>query len=213
MKPARRNQQWMLTHTINISSSVRHFYTQGDWLNNNSSYLPAPGCQVLQGPGSPLQCVWVWALRQQGEVGLHYWGVPQHLNPLGGLSSVRQGSHTIPLYKNTWWWEKQWFTQNLSLSTFKRGFHSLNWSNIEKTLIMQMSNSIAHVKSLKKNLQFIVQVSDFTVFVWFYTLLLKSLKKNKYTWSPILFFLNMYLVTKSFIVKIQWFLELKITML
>ena len=60
-------------------------------------YLPAAGCQVLQSPRRPLQGVWVGALGQQGEVGLHDGGVPQHLDTFRGVRRVGEGPHAIPL--------------------------------------------------------------------------------------------------------------------
>ncbi len=68
-------------------------------VNDHRAYLPTPSSQVLQCPGGPLQRVRVWAFRQEGKVGLYYRRMPQHLNPFGGLSSIWQRSHTIPLQK------------------------------------------------------------------------------------------------------------------
>ena len=60
-------------------------------------YLPAAGGQILQSPRRPLQGVWVGALGQPGEVGLHDGGVPQHLDTFRGVRRVGEGTHAIPL--------------------------------------------------------------------------------------------------------------------
>lgn len=78
-----------------ISSTDRYIHK----LTDRRAYLPTPSSQVLQCPGGPLQRVRVWALRQEGEVRLYYRRMPQHLNAFGGLSSIWQWSHTIPLQK------------------------------------------------------------------------------------------------------------------
>lgn len=147
IKTTRQNHQWILTHNyqliylyfkqylLHISSTVRYIHK----VNGHRAYLPTPSSQVLQCPGGPLQRVWVWALRQEGEVGLYYRRMPQHLNPFWGLSSIWQRSHTIPLQKQRCDMKnksvRQENTQNLSPSASKsleRGIHTdtnLQWQS------------------------------------------------------------------------------------
>lgn len=97
IESTKRNQWYILTHKYQLT--YLYFKQQYVLHTKSRSYLPTPGSQVLQCPGSPLQRVRVGTLRQEGEVGLYYRRMPQHLNPLGGLSSIWQWSHTIPLQK------------------------------------------------------------------------------------------------------------------
>lgn len=62
-------------------------------------YLPTACSQVLQSSCCSLQGVGIGALRQQGEVGLDYCWVPQHLNPFGWIHSVWEGPHAVPLWR------------------------------------------------------------------------------------------------------------------
>lgn len=65
------------------------------------TYLPAPSGQVLQRPRCALQRVRIRALREQREVGFNDGGVPQHLDPFGGVRGLREGAQAVPLLTET----------------------------------------------------------------------------------------------------------------
>lgn len=119
------------------------------------AYLPAPSSQVLQRPGGPLQRVRVGTLRQEGEVGLYYRRMPQHLNTLGWICSIWQRSHTIPLQKQKVWHEKQQSqigrdTQNPSPFRFKRGVHTD--INLQRAAIRLPMRNVIRLRSCCEDL-------------------------------------------------------------